>query len=318
MNRDARGAFLTGLIDDAGLFPPASLPMEVAVAAHRESLAGANGWILARFICPASRLTELDRWLPDEDPAAPWGVSVILDGAAGDQWLDEAVVGLAAARRFAEVRRGSVRVELLEVPLPQDIDPPLLHKFGDAVEDAGLPDPVTPFLEVPRAAPLPATLEIIAEMRDRLGEGGTFRSLGGKLRCGGASEELFPTPARVASFIHWCNQLGLPLKATAGLHHPFRHTDPETGIVQHGFMNVVGAAVLASANDLDAEAIAEIVSDQDPASFSFAPEGFTWRDFLASESEIGTARAGLFRSYGSCSFIEPVEDLTGLGILPLR
>jgi hypothetical protein len=315
MNRDPRVAFLTGLIDDAGLFPPASLPMEEAVAAHRESLAGTNGWILARFICPASRLSDLDRWLPDE--AVPWGVSVILDGAAGDRWLDEAVVDLSATRRFAEIRKGSARVELLEVPLPQDIDAPLLHKFVDAVEDAGLPDPVIPFLEVPRAAPVPATLEIIAEMHDRLDQRGACRRPGAKLRCGGASEEIFPTPARVASFIHWCNRLGLPLKATAGLHHPFRHTDPETGFVQHGFVNVVGAAVLASAHDLDAEAIADIVSDQDPASFSLAPEGFTWKDFSASEPEIGTARGRLFRSYGSCSFVEPVEDLTGLGILPL-
>lgn len=317
MNADARAAILRGLIDDAGLFPPASLSMEEAVAGHRESLSGENGWLLGRFICPASRLSELHKRLPDEDPAAPWRVSVILGGTAGDQWLDEAMADLTAARRFAELSKGSARVDLLEVPLPQDFDPPLLYKFVDSIEDAGLRDPVTPFLEVPRAAPLPAMLETIAEVRDRLGERDTCRPPGAKLRCGGASEELFPTPARVASFIHWCNRLGIPLKATAGLHHPFRHVDPGTGFLQHGFVNLVGAAILASAQDLGAEAITQIVSDQDPASFSLAPDGFSWRDSSVSVSEIASARANLFRSYGSCSFLEPVEDLTRLGILPL-
>src|ERR687892_740345 len=133
MSRDAREAFLTGLIDDAGLFPPASLSMEVAVAAHRESRDGANGWMLARFICPASRLSELEERLSDENPASPWRVSVILDGAARDPWPGEAVADLSAIRRFAQGSTGSARVELLEVPLSPEVDTPMLRKFVEAV-----------------------------------------------------------------------------------------------------------------------------------------------------------------------------------------
>lgn len=311
MSRDAREAFLTGLIDDAGLFPPASLSMEDAAAAHRESRDGAIGWMLARFICPASRLSELEEWLSDEKPPLPWRVSVILDGAAG-----EAVAELSAARRFVEGSSGSARIELLEVPLGPEIDAPLLRRFVQAVDDAGLPDPVTPFVEVPRTAALPATLEIIADLRNEV-QGGACRAPGAKLRCGGVSEELFPSPVRVSSFIRLCNRLGVPLKATAGLHNPFRHVDPATGFVHHGFVNLVGAAVLASAHDLDADTIEKIVSDQDPASFSLSPGGFSWKDVSASESQIAAARADLFMSYGSCSFAEPTEDLKALGILPL-
>lgn len=317
MSGDARETFLTGLIDDAGLFPPASLSMEDAVAAHRASRDGENGWMLSRFICPASRLPELAKQIAEMDAATPWGISVILDTASGERWLDGALADLSTARGFTAEVNDLARVEVLEVLLPATVEAPLLRKFADAVVSAGLPAPVTPFLEIPNAASLPGTLEVLAEVHDDLSERSLGRPPGAKLRSGGAVEELFPTPARVATFIHWCTQLGVPFKATAGLHHPFRHMDPATGFVQHGFVNLLGAAVLSSAHDLDPDAIEEIVSDQDPDSFSLTPERFSWRSNSASESDIAAARANLFTSYGSCSFAEPVEDLTALGILPL-
>jgi hypothetical protein len=317
MTRDARVAFFTALIDDAGLFPPASLPMEEAVTTHRQCRRGEHGWMLARFICPASRLPELERCFSDEESATPWRVSVILDGATGDRWLDGALADLIVARHFADSVGDRARVELLETPPPDQIDVPLLRKFVGTVESAGLSHPVTPFLEVPHAASPPATLGILAELREEWSDGSTCRPLGAKLRCGGASEESFPTPARVASFIHECHRLGVPFKATAGLHHPFRHVDPATGFVQHGFVNILGASVLASAHELIAGVIEEIVSDHDPGSFSLTPERFSWRDYSATDSEILAARQSLFTSYGSCSFSEPVEDLTALGVLPL-
>lgn len=313
MSGDARVAFLTGLIDDAGLFPPASLPMDEAVAAHRESRGGENGWMLARFICPASRLPDLAKWLP-EDPAGPWRVSVILDGTAGDNWLAGAAADLSEARSFVEEADARAGVEVVEMRLPEPVDALVLRRFLATLEDAALPHPVTEFLEGAQASPLPTTLDVIAEVRAEMHE--SVPSLGAKLRCGGASQDLFPTPARVASFIDRCHRLGVPFKATAGLHHPFRHVDSTTGFVQHGFVNLVGAAILASAHDLEADILEDIVADQNSASFSLTPDGFSWRELRANEGEIREARSNLFTAYGSCSFAEPVEDLTALGILP--
>src|SRR5688572_32975337 len=90
MSGDARVAFLTGLIDDAGLFPPASLPMDEAVAAHTESRGGKNGWILARFICPASRLPEVAR--PGPPREATWPVA---EGGTGGRGT-----GLGSTRAY--------------------------------------------------------------------------------------------------------------------------------------------------------------------------------------------------------------------------
>lgn len=48
---------LRGLVDDAGLFPPAFLPMDQALARHR---AADHPMLSGRFLCQAKRLTELE------------------------------------------------------------------------------------------------------------------------------------------------------------------------------------------------------------------------------------------------------------------
>jgi hypothetical protein len=120
----------------------------------------------------------------------------------------------------------------------------------------------------------------------------------------------------VAGFIDTCVRLGVPFKATAGLHHPFRHVDRATGFIRHGFVNLVGAAVLARAHGLDAAGIEPVVAEDDPAAFSLTPERFAWRDLEATPEEVAQTRRSLFVAYGSCSFSEPVDDLLALGVLP--
>jgi hypothetical protein len=73
-------ALFSGLIDHAPLFPPASLPLEEALEDHRRSLASPHSWMVARFVCPASRLAELD--------GEPLRLSVVADV---DPVLDERV-----------------------------------------------------------------------------------------------------------------------------------------------------------------------------------------------------------------------------------
>jgi hypothetical protein len=53
-------AVLPHLFDDAGLFPPARLPMAEALSAHARALEGPHCKTVGPFLCPASRLAELD------------------------------------------------------------------------------------------------------------------------------------------------------------------------------------------------------------------------------------------------------------------
>jgi hypothetical protein len=72
VDADARRALLERLIDHAALFPPASMSMEEALAEDRAARASEYAWMLDRFVCPATRLGDLDGL------DAP--VSVVLDG----------------------------------------------------------------------------------------------------------------------------------------------------------------------------------------------------------------------------------------------
>ena len=67
-------ALFARLIDHAPLFPPARLPLPEALADHRAALAGPYGWIVRRFVCPASTLAELN--------GEPLALSVVLDSDA--------------------------------------------------------------------------------------------------------------------------------------------------------------------------------------------------------------------------------------------
>jgi hypothetical protein len=123
---------------------------------------------------------------------------------------------------------------------------------------------------------------------------------GAKIRCGGST---LPSVAEVAEFVAACRDAGVPFKATAGLHHPIRSGD------RHGFLNLLAAAVFAD-GDLEA-----ILGEEDPAAFRLEAGRFAVHDHVAGAETIAAARAELFVAYGSCSFDEPVEDLTALGLL---
>ena len=83
MPSDARRALLTRLIDHAPLFPPAALPLAEALAEDARATASRNAFVLARFVCPASRLAEL--------PDGPRGVSAVLDGPLPSDAVVESV-----------------------------------------------------------------------------------------------------------------------------------------------------------------------------------------------------------------------------------
>ncbi|MGH2830812.1 MAG: hypothetical protein ACRDJM_10050, partial [Actinomycetota bacterium] len=232
---DARRALLAALFDDAGLFPPASLSMGDAVAAHRRARHGQNRWMLARFVCPASRLDELARLLAERDDADPWRVSAILDGP-------DARVALETTERFG------ASVDTVETRAP---DIHMLAKTLDASGFRGFA-----FAEV---APGPAWRDALADVRAAADAG---VRIGAKIRCGG---EAVPQPEMVAAFIVRCRDLGIRFKATAGLHHPVGHRAPEGQ--QHGFLNLGVAATLAYAHPMDQTDLRPVIEEQDPASF---------------------------------------------------
>jgi hypothetical protein len=72
-------ALLTNLIDYAGLYPPAALPLPVAISNYEQYLVSPESWILNRLVLPLSELDHVklgENWrvtllVNDEPPALP-------------------------------------------------------------------------------------------------------------------------------------------------------------------------------------------------------------------------------------------------------
>jgi CelD/BcsL family acetyltransferase involved in cellulose biosynthesis len=83
MNGSLR-ALLSGLIDYAGLFPPAALPMSEAVANYAAYRDGADAWALARFVVPVMRLGEFEADVAPHLHGEPWRLSVLAQATDAD------------------------------------------------------------------------------------------------------------------------------------------------------------------------------------------------------------------------------------------
>lgn len=304
--------FLVELIDDAGLFPPAKLPMAEALRAHDAANTGRYHWMVGRFIVPASRLEELWAQLAGVK-TRPLIAGVILDGSG----VEDLRAGIGHAKALAERSQGALEVEVFETKLPQAENEAhargALRELMAALEDA-FDERTALYVELPPANPVPG-LHALAEERAANPGRSAARTLGAKIRCGGLCAELFPEPAEVARFIGSAAAVGVPFKATAGLHHPVRRRDAASGFMMHGFVNVGAAAVFAHARGAAESTLCEIVCEEDAQAFALTPQALRWRDLSADRHEIEAARRALFHAYGSCSIAEPVEELVALAIL---
>jgi hypothetical protein len=306
--------FLRELLDDAGLFPPASLSMEEALAEHLAILEGRERGMLGRFVAPASRLNELagcGALLGEiaQRTGEALQVSVVFD--CPDPRAD-----YLATSEYLRGGDRSLAIRSLEVRIPRAAAADgtarvqaVLRKFGDAE----LPLNLAVFIEMPHDAQSIVAAAIDEIARQRASARGMLHA---KLRCGGSAPGLTPDAKDVAFFLSHARKRMVPFKLTAGLHAPLRHTDPVSGAATHGLLNVVGAAVLAFAHDLDLQTLTQMLHDERAEHFHLDKHRFKWKEYTADPMMIFDARSSFVRSLGSCSFREPVEGLQRLGILP--
>ena len=269
-------ALFDRLFDDAALFPPGNAPMVDAVPAHRE-LGRRLGDLVGPFVVPAARVDELTQHL---GAGSAFGVSLI--AAPGDL--------PAATQRIQDDPRLSLTA--VEVPVVADA--------AEAVQalrtlDEILPAAATAAVELPRTSARDEVVDVLAGTRYRA-----------KLRTGGIRAELFPSSAELARTLEACVSRGVGLKCTAGLHHAVRHTDPATGFEHHGFLNV-----LLAVEALTEGATSGVAEDwlQEADSHVLGRAVSLW-----SPADVARTRAA-FTSFGTCSVLEPLEDLVALGLL---
>lgn len=295
-------SFLAGIVDYAGLFPPSGLDMETAVRNYAQYRAGDDRDLLGRFVVPAARLGEFSeaarRVLETGNAGEPWRLGVLI----GD---DLAVASKAVLEFNRSLGSGSE-------PGRAVCDAVEIHARTEADVTAAakvFPEFFRIFFEIaldPDPRPL---LQAISRYSARA-----------KMRTGGVTEAAFPASASIIRFISRSNKLGVPFKATAGLHHALRSTYPLTydadsrhGMM-FGYLNLFLAAAFIRRGIPETEA-REVLEERSVEAFTFSGGGVLWRGHELSASDLAATRSRLALSFGSCSFREPVDEARALHLI---
>jgi len=293
-------ALITGLVDYAGLFPPAGEDMRPALKKYASYLESPDRHALGRFIVPISRLKELEEsggdLMPLGDSSEPWYLSVLVAddvrGAAAEmlEFNDRHSPGSGAGRVVIDV------VELKASTVNE-----IAHQRND------LPGRFIAYFEVPTSP------DNVSPLVKAIATAGTRA----KIRTGGITPEAFPRAERIVDFLAACKHEGVAFKATAGLHHAVRgdyrltYEPGSPKAIMYGFLNLFMAAALVYTGESEDTALA-VLEDKETSAFSFSDDAIQWREKRIALEQIVKFRSRFGISFGSCSFREPVDELASV------
>ena len=292
MTRAAEILFAS-IVDYAGTFPPASQSLAEAMATYARHRRQPHQWMLGRFVLAASSLEEFEMLAPSLVTGTPWAISLVGRPNA-----------IPDATRLAEfTRRCKWRAAITAVefgPMPSEDIPAAARRLPD----------VELFFEVPVGTDVDASLRQIGASRSRA-----------KIRTGGITPDAFPDPMALTRFLQACHAARVAFKATAGLHHalcgqyPLTYAADSPRSHMFGFLNVALAAAAVHAGGEATEAL-EALRETSTTAFHFTAEGISWRERRLTTEQVAATRRDFFKSFGSCSFGEPVDELTRFSLLP--
>lgn len=288
------------VVDYAGLFPPASLPMADAIREYARQKDSGDAWALGRFVLPAARLDEFEGAASDgllpTTAAQSWALSALL-GSHLEEDLDRIE---AFNERHRHVAAGAVIVDTVELKT---------HTVREIARASEMLDRrFDTYMEIPVA-------DDPAELIDAI----SHTIAKAKIRTGGVTGDAFPPSHQVVRFVQRCLAHDVGFKATAGLHHPWRAEyrltyapDAPTGTM-YGFLNMLlcTAALLATG---DAAVATGLLEERNGGAVRFDEQGAHWRGVTLPIESLEQARDCMV-SFGSCSFAEPVGDLRALHLL---
>lgn len=277
-------ALLSHAIDYAGLFPPAALSMPEAIREYHAQRSGPDAWALGRFVLGVG---QLDAFVAArrELPGDAWPLAVIATGA------DDAAVITGVAASQAHLLTVAAVEARGDSPAAVAALAPLARVTREM------------YVEVPLGDSLYDILTAVTSLGVRA-----------KIRTGGITADAFPSAWQVARFMRACADSELPFKATAGLHHLVRGEYPLTyekdspRATMFGFLNVFAAAAFAR-QGAAIDRLVEVLEERDPTVFTLHGDRLCWRDACLTLDELSALRSAL-GSVGSCSFREPIAELT--------
>ncbi len=298
--------FFEGIVDYAGLYPPASVAMLTAVRNYANYRGSGAAWLLGRFVCPANALDvfsqQADVFLPRDAGAIPWRLAAV---GSGDVAADMDAISAFNERHRVCFDEVGASVDAYEVKAAS---------VGDIDRlDAAIAPDLTTYIEVPLTGDLDPMIAAIAHTGRRA-----------KMRTGGVTPEAFPSAESVVRFLSACIAAEVPAKATAGLHHPmcgaYRLTyEAEPPVApMFGFINVFLSAAHIAAGGSHEDAML-LLSEQNAATLELNDHSIAWRGTNGvrhfDRALLQRVRDSVLVSFGSCSFTEPVDETRRLGFV---
>ena len=294
---------VAGIVDYAGLFPPASLPLDHTVQNFSRYLSSDYSWMLSRLILPVARLEEIeliDSFVVSE---MNWQISALVPAISAPN--DAFAKAIESITHFNQRHNANhpPRAIVDSVEIKASTVDDVLASIGATPSDLKL------FIEISTADDPTRLLEQIRQ---------SSKNAFAKIRTGGISLDLIPSELEVARFIYSCAKLNVGFKATAGLHHPMQGlypltyaADPEYGKL-FGYLNIFIAACFAFSKGISTEVIQAILIEPDSTEFRVADQSLAWRDLEISADQVYEIRTTKAISFGSCSFEEPTTELAEL------
>ncbi len=289
MDHASARALLGEVVDYAGLFPPAGLAMAAAVREYATALAGDDRWMLGRFVLPAARLAEFAEARAAHSADSRWRLSAIV--------RDRSEPDFDAITTFNQGKHGAVVDTIEAKPSALDGIDWLAGAFGLGFDV---------YVEVAADADAAAWL-------GRIKAGG----LRGKVRTGGLTADAFPAPDALVAWLDAAVRLGVPFKATAGLHHALRgdyrltYEPAAASAPMYGYLNVLLATAALGAGEPLAVA-RELLVGTDRSTLAFADREARWGGVALPIDALDRARQQWLVSFGSCSFREPCDEYRAL------
>jgi hypothetical protein len=231
----------------------------------------------------SARIDSRDRWQ--------------LSGIAGNSFIEARDVALSFNSRNGE----RAICDSIEIRIPSASD------VSDVLDQR--PEGFDLYIEIPVASDPPP---FISELSGT----GAFA----KIRTGGVTADAIPSAEHVLRFMITCRKHGVPFKATAGLHHVVRSEYPLTYESDSavgemfGYLNIFLAAAAIDAGWAPPDVLL-VLRERDPSCFAFDDEGVVVSGRRLDTAQLIHARRHFARSFGSCSFIEPVTEARVLGIV---
>jgi hypothetical protein len=317
--------FMQGLLDYAGLYPPATLSLQDSL----KNFAGYyhhnhENW-LGKFILPVNKIDDTILILSKQNIFSKLKnkaqFSIILSNSKSlSEYQNCLQNDLILIKKLMNQFGDTIDLQSFEILPPIEVvnsdNTILMRNFLIYSSEIlfGFSDRADFYCELPFSEKLNDYLTAIKKQNENI----SLLKVSVKLRTGGVTPQQIPSSKEIANAIILCAEQKLPIKATAGLHVPVPNDNPQVGAKLHGFLNIFSCMLLCYdkiLNDqktINPQELEDIMTTYSYKDFKFSETGLQIgesKDRFISNQKMTDLRKDYIKSFGTCSFLEPIEHL---------